>query len=232
MPSILAAHGLEPAFKVLIKALYTDRLAILWDLSRSLAERLKVRGAGLKDFRDCEGLDLPPIGQLQTKEEAAGKIRVFAMVDVWTQSVMSPIHKMIFSFLQSIPNDATFDQGAAVRRCFQKAEAAGKSFGYDLSAATDRLPIRVQVSILSKLIGKEAAEAWAEILVGRPYVMMSTPTKKGEPRFVDAYRYAVGQPMGALSSWAMLALTHHLVVQLAAYKSGLRRSLVDRVDLD
>ena len=25
-------------------------------------------------------------------------------------------------------------------------------------------------------------------------------------------RYAVGQPMGALSSWAMLALTHHFIV--------------------
>lgn len=62
--------------------------------------------------------------------------------------------------------------------------------------------------------------------------MMSTPTKKGEPVFVDSYRYAVGQPMGALSSWGMLALTHHLIVQLAAYKAGLRTSLVDRVDLD
>lgn len=29
-------------------------------------------------------------------------------------------------------------------------------------------------------------------------------------------RYSVGQPMGALSSWAMLALCHHLIVQYAA----------------
>jgi hypothetical protein len=28
-------------------------------------------------------------------------------------------------------------------------------------------------------------------------------------------RYSVGQPMGALSSWGMLALTHHLLVQIA-----------------
>jgi hypothetical protein len=26
-------------------------------------------------------------------------------------------------------------------------------------------------------------------------------------------RYAAGQPMGALSSWGMLALTHHIVIQ-------------------
>jgi hypothetical protein len=30
---------------------------------------------------------------------------------------------------------------------------------------------------------------------------------------VKKFRYAVGQPMGALSSWAMLAMTHHLIVQ-------------------
>jgi len=36
----------------------------------------------------------------------------------------------------------------------------------------------------------------------------------------DSYRYAVGQPMGALSSWAMLAITHHFLVQLAARRAG------------
>jgi len=32
--------------------------------------------------------------------------------------------------------------------------------------------------------------------------------------------YSVGQPMGALSSWAMLAVTHHFIVQYAARISG------------
>jgi len=33
-------------------------------------------------------------------------------------------------------------------------------------------------------------------------------------------RYAVGQPMGAYSSFAMLALTHHVIVQVAAKRAG------------
>jgi len=33
-------------------------------------------------------------------------------------------------------------------------------------------------------------------------------------------KYAVGQPMGAYSSWAMLALTHHVIVQMAAKRAG------------
>jgi len=34
------------------------------------------------------------------------------------------------------------------------------------------------------------------------------------------YRYSVGQPMGAYSSFPMLALTHHVIVQIAAGRAG------------
>jgi len=35
-----------------------------------------------------------------------------------------------------------------------------------------------------------------------------------------AVKYSVGQPMGALSSWAMLAITHHFIIQSAAWIAG------------
>lgn len=38
------------------------------------------------------GVKTPLIGQLSIKEEAAGKVRVFAMVDIWTQILLSPLH--------------------------------------------------------------------------------------------------------------------------------------------
>jgi hypothetical protein len=53
------------------------------------------------------------IGKLSKKLEAAGKIRVFAMVDVWTQSLLKPLHLALFDFLKSLPNDGTFDQTAS-----------------------------------------------------------------------------------------------------------------------
>jgi len=138
--------------------------------------------------------DYYSMGQLAIKEEAAGKVRVFALVDVWTQSCLKPLHEMIFAFLRSLPNDATFDQGAAVKRAQLLAEKYGRSFGYDLSAATDRLPISLQVSILSVLIGQEAAEAWKDLLVSRVYRL--SDKKYGD----HEVKYEVGQPMGALSS--------------------------------
>jgi hypothetical protein len=91
------------------------------------------------------------LGQLSLKREAAGKVRVFAMVDIWTQSVLKPVHDSISKILRSLPNDGTFDQSGAVERCFAKAKAAGFSFGYDLSAATDRLPISIQRILIGEL---------------------------------------------------------------------------------
>lgn len=95
-----------------------------------------------------------PLGQLSIKEEAAGKLRVFALVDFWTQNALKPLHESIFSFLRTLPNDATFNQGLAVKRAMEKAKYHGQSFGYDLSAATDRLPISLQVSILNSIFGR------------------------------------------------------------------------------
>jgi len=151
------------------------------------------------------------LGQLAFKEEAAGKIRVFALVDVWTQSALKPIHEMIFKFLKGLPNDATFNQDASVQRCIEKVKISGRSWGFDLSAATDRLPIKLQQHILHPLIGKEQSVLWSKILVDRDYTINDPDTEK----YGESLRYAVGQPMGALSSWGMLAVCHHLIVQLA-----------------
>jgi hypothetical protein len=110
-------------------------------------------------FKNSKRGDSDVIGQLSIKEEAAGKVRVFALVDIWTQSVLKPIHEFLFAFLRGLPNDGTFDQHASVKRCMKKSLDNKCSFGYDLSAATDRLPISLQVAVLSTLIGEKAALA-------------------------------------------------------------------------
>lgn len=128
------------------------------------------------------------------------------MVDPFTQYVMRPLHKALFRKLEKIPMDGTFDQMRPLSRVpFGK----GSINSYDLSAATDRLPISLQKAILRHLFDEKFAHLWAQLLVGRHYFC---PTPKPGMRL----RYSVGQPMGALSSWAMLAVTHHLIVQAAA----------------
>jgi hypothetical protein len=59
------------------------------------------------------------LGRLGFKQEPAGKVRVFAMVDVWTQWLLMPLHSSIFKLLQTMPTDGTFDQHAPVKRLIE-----------------------------------------------------------------------------------------------------------------
>nr|UPW42242.1 MAG: putative RNA dependent RNA polymerase [Xinjiang mito-like virus 75] len=157
------------------------------------------------------------LGKLCLKQEAAGKVRVFAMVDSWTQTLLSNLHDGLLKILFLIPQDGTYDQHKPVRALLDKGIKTLYSF--DLSAATDRLPIDLQGRIISLLFeNNDAGRLWIDLLINRDYVLDSK-----DPLFKDSngtYRYSVGQPMGCLSSWPMLALSHHLIVQVAARRSG------------
>lgn len=157
-------------------------------------------------------------GQFSLKEEAAGKLRVFAIVDSITQSVLSPLHDFMFSVLRAIPNDGTFDQDSSVRRSQNKALESGKAYSFDLSAATDRLPVDLTVKILSKIFSDDFGRSWKNLMVNRDfYFSLSNQQSYQAPK---SLRYSVGQPMGALSSWPALALTHHWILQYCSNLLG------------
>jgi len=134
-------------------------------------------------------------GQLALKSEPAGKVRVFAMVDSVTQSVLNPLHQHLFSILRLLPNDGTFDQQASVTRSMEKAKLSGMAYSFDLSAATDRLPAKLSAAILENLVQVPGfGQAWLDLLVDRDYEIDHSMTGSRK------LRYAVGQPMGGLSS--------------------------------
>jgi len=184
-----------------------------------IPKSIDLSGTGLTDEHSSG--HYPPLGKLGLKVEAAGKIRVFAMVDAWTQWLFNPLHKVLQDVLRCILEDATFDQIGRVEEKLALMISRGyrveKAYSFDLSSATDRLPVSLQVRLLGPLIGAEKAEAWAKILIGRDY---SLPKRAQLETGYSTVRYAVGQPMGALSSWVMLAMVHHLIVQWAAFKAG------------
>jgi hypothetical protein len=159
-----------------------------------------------------------PIGKLGFKLEAAGKVRVFAMVECWTQWLLFPLHSFIFKLLGRMPTDGTMDQLAPIDRLRDLGHT--KFWCYDLSAATDRLPVDIQANILNYLFGNSFGWAWKNLLVGRDYLVPKLPQGVQAQSTPAVVRYAVGQPMGALSSWAMLALTHHFIVGWAAFRVG------------
>jgi len=193
--------------------------------------------------------DVSPLGKLAFKIEPAGKVRVFAMVDPFTQWLLAPLHKSIFAFLRTLPSDATFDQRGAVNAFAErlKKEKILEVYSFDITAATDRIPGIVQADVLTHSLWRgSVGNHWLSLLVNRWYAI---PFPEWDPSavlakrlgfdpnnlpdnvrgvrfmwkgkmqtFIVAVKYIVGQPMGALSSWGMLALVHHVVVRMAALR--------------
>lgn len=145
------------------------------------------------------------LGKLGVVYDQAGKARVVAITNWWIQLALKPLHESIFRFLKTVPQDGTFDQPAPLELLL-KVQNDSKFHSYDLSAATDRLPLSLQRQVLHSLGVRD--DLWSGIL-DFPWVYQR-----------HAVKYAVGQPMGAYSSWAMLALTHHVLVRVCALRVG------------
>nr|AAR01975.1 RNA-dependent RNA polymerase [Cryphonectria cubensis mitovirus 2c] len=161
----------------------------------------------------CLGARAPVMGQLATVYDQAGKARIVASTNSWIQCSLFGLHNKIFSILRSIPQDGTFDQNKPFDLLLESLQPGYMLYGFDLSAATDRLPIAFQKDILNHL--GYPGGPWRRLL-GIKY---NSPCG-----FIS---YAVGQPMGAYSSFAMLALTHHVLVQVAAQKAGFSDRFTD-----
>jgi len=147
------------------------------------------------------------LGKLSTKDEAAGKVRVFAIVDQITQWLLKPLHDYLFEFLRRNKQDCTFNHAKGVE--YLKALPGDYYLSLDLKSATDRIPIGIYTFILTRLFDEEYANGWTRLLVERDYMFLG-----------EKYRYGTGQPMGAYSSWAMLAVAHHYLVAVAAQRVG------------
>jgi len=157
----------------------------------------------------------PIVGRLHSIPEPAGKVRVVAIGDYFSQVALKPLHEYIFSLLRLIPTDATFDQQGAVDAF--AAQGHQEIFSYDLKAATDLIPSQLYVEVLIPLIGRKGADLWHSLMKDREWLTPKDFRKEGGASFV---KYTRGQPMGLLSSWAALALVHHALVQFAAKQAG------------
>jgi hypothetical protein len=160
------------------------------------------------------------LGKLSIKEEPAGKVRVFAILDYWTQRALRPLHDWIFEVLSTVPSDATFDQEGALKA--HAAKGLKNHFCYDLKSATDMIPTPLYKWVFGHILGDDLVRAWINLLVDRDF---STVNVKGSK--TESVRYTRGQPMGAYSSWGGLAVVHHFLVQFAAYQAGHQEFFVD-----
>jgi len=159
------------------------------------------------DVLGVKALENLLLGRLSIVKEARQKARVVGITDWWTQMLLKPLHDHLSNILQNIPEDGTFAQSKPVDALLFNPNIIGSLNdpidSIDLSNATDRLPVKLQADILDA-IGIDG-KLWMQIL-DRPYFV---------PELGQNVKYSVGQPMGAYSSFNMLALTNHVVNQAA-----------------
>jgi hypothetical protein len=190
--------------------------AHLWWATRSPFSSLDELSDGLKDL-PSDGESPIVLGRLHAIDEPAGKVRVVAICDYWTQVALRPVHEHLFSILRRIRTDATFDQSGRVEDYFKKGYKPHWSF--DLKSATDLIPMALYIEVMTQVLrgpdetitqARNRAMTWAKLLTDREFLL---------PDLSGTVRYGTGQPMGALSSWASMALVHHALVQFSHWRT-------------
>jgi len=148
-------------------------------------------------------------------EDKAGKTRIVYIISWWFQEILEPLHQELMNWLKKQPQDGTYDQGRTADIVKEWTKEGKPLWSYDLTAATDRWPKAHQKVCIETIAGCGWAEVWDELLGINPY----SPIHK---KYV---KYEVGQPMGAYSSWASLAIAHHILLRQLAYELGLNEDL-------
>jgi len=97
----------------------------------------------------------PVISKVSVLKDYETKSRVIAILDYFSQSVLIPLHKGLFSILKTMETDQTFGQTKGLTEL--RPDPMNSFHSIDLTAATDRFPVSLQVLLLSKLIGPERA---------------------------------------------------------------------------
>jgi len=142
-------------------------------------------------------------GRVRIKYESGGKTRPFAIVDFFSQTALKPLHEFLMDWLKKQPQDGSDSHSKVANDVREWTKSSQDCWSFDLTAATDRWPVELIHRSMTHCFGEEIADCWKSIITDRTFI-----GPKGEE-----VRWAVGQPLGALSSWASFAVSHHTFIQ-------------------
>jgi hypothetical protein len=162
----------------------------------------------------------PIVGKLSLLPEPAGKVRTIAIVDYWTQRLMSPVHDWMMNVLKTFPTDGTFNQEEALASFSRQLRVSPKKvYSIDLKSATDLIPIALYKAMFRGIWDERTVDLWIDLLTDRDFLVPRDNLVK--PALRETFiRYGRGQPMGTLSSWPSMALVHHALTLFSAQKAG------------
>ena len=158
-------------------------------------------------------------GRLSSSLEGDGKRRVFAISNYVCQRLLLPVHNWAMAVLRSIPMDGTHDQ----LRPFFKLRDRDQYYCFDLKAATDRVPLPLIFEVFAHCFDEYLASSCIDTtLSAHVFLPLRDKCRNGKLPSLDTWSskelvtFETGQPLVLLSSWALFALSHHVVVWAAA----------------
>lgn len=151
--------------------------------------------SGGYDFQTAFDSSKVATSRLAFLSDKGGKTRCVALGDIYSQTLLAPVHQRLFKYLRLVPMDGTFDQDRQRDRIQRVTATERCIYSLDMTAATDRLPAlyEVAVLILTGVLTPDQGLAWFLVVTNRSFTL-----RKGDKR--GSVRYSVGQPMGLLSS--------------------------------
>jgi len=145
------------------------------------------------------------IGKIAILQEGGGKARVVAMPNAWLQLGFFPFHKSLSNLTEDLfPESCVRDQVKGVRYCLAQLRAGGECYSIDLTAASDRIPLDISLSLIEHLGYRQYIEGFREV-VKKNWTFPYDP----ENRF--DIQYSVGQPMGLYGSFPLLHFTNLMI---------------------
>lgn len=146
--------------------------------------------------------------RIRIKYEPGGKARPFAIIDWFSQSSLKSIHSFTMDWLKRIEEDSSSEHSRAAKAvCEWTKDESTPIWSYDLTSATDRFPVFLQRIVMKHMFGQEISDAWYNVIANRTFTGPND----------EEVSFATGQALGALSSWSVFSITHHLMVQTAAF---------------
>lgn len=177
----------------------------------------------IKDLNACEQSFAPHLpvvdgpaakhfcfGRLGSSTEGRAKRRIFAIGNYVCQRLLRPVHEFLMAVLKKLPSDGTFNQMGPLKHIVNKR----KYYSYDLSAATDRTPLRCLFYVMEYLFDHNYASAVVNSTLACH--IFEIPFVKGKDGVPSCVSFVTGQPLGFLASWPLFALTHHTIIWAAA----------------
>ena len=133
--------------------------------------------------------------------------KLFAVGNYINQRLLAPFHDWLATCLRRIPMDGTYDQLSPLDRL---KGSTGVICSVDLKAATDRWPLLLLFELTQVLFGRSFASSAVNSALATNIFQVAFVKKRTLVSFI------AGQPLGYRSSWPLFALSHHLVVWVAA----------------